>query len=57
MRVWIVLYSYRYEDPMIAGVFASLEEAKAYLKGPEGRCSHLYLYSEEGEEVEGFAKS
>jgi hypothetical protein len=42
---------------MIAGVFASLEEAKAYLKGPEGRCSHLYLYSEEGEEVEGFAKS
>lgn len=53
MRVWIVLEEDRGLGPMIAGVFPSLEAAKAYLKGR----SHLYLYSEEGEEVEDFAKS
>ena len=48
MRVWIVLEDDRGLGPMIRVVFASLEAAKAYLKGR----SHCYLASEEGEVVE-----
>ena len=50
MRVFVVLQEDRGYGPIVAGVFASLEAALAYLRGDEG--SNCYLYSEEGEEVQ-----
>ena len=50
MRVYVVLEEGRGCGPSVAGVFASLEAAKAYLAGPSG--SNCYLDSEQGEEVQ-----
>ncbi len=49
MNVYVVLEEDRGLGPSVAGVFASLEAAKAYLEGPEG--SNCYIASDEGEEV------
>jgi hypothetical protein len=49
MKVYVVLEEDRGCGPSVAGVFASLESAQAYLAGPNG--SNCYLYSEDGEEV------
>ena len=50
MKVYVVLEEDRGCGPSVAGVFASLEAAQAYLAGPEG--SNCYLYSAEGEAVQ-----
>ena len=50
MRVYVVLEEERVWGSAVAGVFASLEAAQAYLAGPSG--SNCYLYSDEGEEVQ-----
>lgn len=50
MRVFVVLEEDRGLGPSVAGVFASLEAAEAYLAGPLG--SNCYLYSEQGEVVQ-----
>ena len=50
LRVFVVLEEDRGLGPSVAGVFASLEAAEAYLAGPEG--SNCYLYSEQGEVVQ-----
>lgn len=49
LRVFVVLEEDRGCGPSVAGVFASLEAALAYLAGPEG--SNCYLYSDLGEVV------
>jgi hypothetical protein len=49
MKVFIVLEEDRGCGVSVAGVFASLELAKAFLNGPEG--SNCYLASEYGDEV------
>jgi hypothetical protein len=55
MKVWVVLEEDRGCGVSVAGVFSSLEAARAYLAGPDG--SNCYLdsesgsYSEYGEEV------
>ena len=49
LRVFVVLEEDRGCGPLVAGVFASLEAAEAYLAGPLG--SNCYLYSEQGEVV------
>lgn len=51
MLVFVVLEEDRGLGPSVAGVFASLDAARAYLSGPEG--SNCYLYSEDGQEVQG----
>lgn len=51
MKVYVVLEKDRGYGVSVAGVFASLESAKAYLAGPEG--SNCYLDSEFGEELQG----
>jgi hypothetical protein len=51
MRVYVVLGEDRGCGVSVEGVFASLEAAQAYLEGPQG--SNCYLYSDEGEEVQG----
>ena len=51
MKVFVVLEEDRGCGPSVAGVFASLEAAQAYLAGPNG--SNCYLYSEDGEKVQG----
>ena len=50
MRVFIVLDEDRGYGPSVAGVFASLKAAQEFLT----LRSNAYLWSEEGEEVEGF---
>ena len=50
MKVYVVLEEDRGCGPSVAGVFASLEAARAYLAGPCG--SNCYLASEYGEEVQ-----
>jgi hypothetical protein len=50
LRVFVVLEEDRGLGPSVAGVFASLEAAEAYLAGPEG--SNCYLYSDQGEVVQ-----
>lgn len=50
MRVFVVLEEDRGCGASVAGVFASLAEAKLYLDGPYG--SNCYLDSDEGEEVQ-----
>ena len=50
LRVWVVLEEDRGCGPSVAGVFARLEAAQAYLAGPLG--SNCYLYSDLGEEVQ-----
>ena len=50
MKVYVVLEEDRGCGPSVAGVFASLEAALAYLAGPLG--SNCYLYSDLGEEVQ-----
>jgi len=50
MKVYVVLEEDRGCGVSVAGVFASLAEAKAYLAGPNG--SNCYLDSEYGEEVQ-----
>jgi hypothetical protein len=50
MKVYVVLEEDRGCGPSVAGVFASLEAAQAYLAGTSG--SNCYLYSEQGEEVQ-----
>ena len=49
-RVFVVLEEDRGCGPSVAGVFASLEAAQAYLAGPYG--SNCYLYSDLGEKVQ-----
>ena len=49
LRVFVVLEEDRGCGPAVAGGFASLEAALAYLSGPEG--SNCYLYSDLGEVV------
>ena len=49
-KVYLVLQEDRGYGPIVAGVFASLEAAQAYLRGEGG--SNCYLYSEEGEDVQ-----
>lgn len=44
--VWVVL-----EEDRVAGVFASLKAAEAFLESPEG--SNCFLDSEVGEYVQG----
>lgn len=51
MKVYVVLEKDRGYGVSVAGVFASLESAKAYLAGSEG--SNCYLDSEFGEELQG----
>lgn len=46
LRVFVVLEEDRGYGPSVAGVFASLEAAEAYLAGPLG--SNCYLYSDAG---------
>lgn len=48
--VYVVLEEDRGYGPGVAGVFASLEAAQAFLEGPGA--SNCYLYSEQGEEVQ-----
>ena len=50
MKVYVVLEEDRGCGVSVAGVFASLAEANAYLAGPNG--SNCYLDSEYGEEVQ-----
>ena len=50
MKVYVVLEEDRGCGPSIAGVFATLSAAKAYLAGPDG--SGCYLYDEDGELVQ-----
>ena len=50
MKVYVVLEEDRGLGPGVAGVFASLEAAMAYLAGPLG--SNCYLASDEGYEVQ-----
>jgi len=50
LRVFVVLEEDRGLGPSVAGVFASLEAAEAYLSGPQG--SNCYLYSDLGEVVQ-----
>lgn len=50
MKVFVVLEEDRGCGVSVAGVFASLEAAEAYLSGPEG--SNCYLDSEYGDEVQ-----
>ena len=50
LRVFVVLEEDRGCGPSVAGVFASLEAAEAYLAGPLG--SNCYLYSDLGEVVQ-----
>lgn len=50
MRVYVVLEEDRGCGPSVAGVFASLSAAQAYLAGPEG--SNCYLAYGEGYEVQ-----
>jgi hypothetical protein len=50
LRVFVVLEEDRGCGPSVAGVFASLEAAEAYLSGPLG--SNCYLYSDLGEVVQ-----
>jgi hypothetical protein len=50
MKVYVVLEEDRGLGPGVAGVFASLEAAKAYLAGPCG--SNCYLAFDEGYEVQ-----
>ncbi len=50
MRVYVVLEDDRGCGVSVAGVFATLDAAKAYLAGPCG--SNCYLDSESGEEVQ-----
>lgn len=50
MQVWVVLEEDRGCGPSVAGVFASLEAAEAYVAGPNG--SHCYVYSPFPEEVQ-----
>ncbi len=50
LRVFVVLEEDRGLGPSVAGVFASLEAAEAYLSGPQG--SNCYLYSDIGEVVQ-----
>lgn len=50
MQVYVVLEEDRGCGVSVAGVFASLEAARAYLAGPEG--SNCYLDSEYGQEVQ-----
>ncbi len=49
MKVYVVLEEDRGCGASVAGVFASLEAAQEYLRGPDG--SHCYLDSESGEVV------
>lgn len=49
--VWVVLEEDRGAGVSVAGVFASLESAEAFLEGPAG--SNCYLDSELGEDVQG----
>jgi hypothetical protein len=49
MRVYVVLEKDRGCGVSVAGVFASLAAAKAFLSGPDG--SNCYLDSEYGEEL------
>ncbi len=49
MKVYVVLEEDRGCGVSVAGVFTSLDSAKAYLDGQEG--SNCYLASEYGEEV------
>lgn len=51
MKVFVVLEEDRGCGPSVAGVFASLDAANAYLAGPDG--SNCYLASDSGEEVQG----
>lgn len=51
MKVFVVLEEDRGCGPSVAGVFASLDAANAYLAGPDG--SNCYLDSDSGEEVQG----
>ena len=50
MKVYVVLEEDRGCGPSIAGVFATLSDAKAYLAGPDA--SGCYLYDEDGELVQ-----
>lgn len=50
MKVFVVLEEDRGCGPSVAGVFASLDAAKAYVDGPNG--SNCYVYCEVGEEVQ-----
>ena len=50
MTVYLVLEEDRGFGTSVAGVFASLAGAYAYLNGPNG--SNCYLESSEGEEVQ-----
>lgn len=50
MQVYVVLEEDRGCGPSVAGVFASLAAAQAYLAGPDG--SNCYLVSDEGYEVQ-----
>lgn len=50
MQVWVVLEEDRGCGPSVAGVFASLEAAEAYVAGPNG--SNCYVYSPIPEEVQ-----
>lgn len=52
MKVYIVLEEDRGCDVSVAGVFYTLEDAEAYLTGPDG--SNCYLSSEFGEDVINF---
>ena len=50
MKVYVVLEEDRGCGASVAGVFASLQAAEAYLAGPEG--SNCYLDSELGDDVQ-----
>jgi len=50
MKVYVVLEEDRGCGPSVAGVFATLSAALAYLAGPNG--SGCYLYDEDGELVQ-----
>lgn len=50
MKIYVVLEEDRGCGVSVAGVFASLAEAKTYVNGPNG--SNCYLDSEDGEEVQ-----
>jgi hypothetical protein len=50
MKVFVVLEEDRGCGPSVAGVFASLEAAEEYVRVRGSRC---YVYSDDGEEVQG----
>jgi hypothetical protein len=51
MIVFVVLEDDSGWRPSVAGVFATLELAQAFVEGPNG--SHCYIDSECGEKVQG----